>query len=131
VTVRGEGKSGRERFWLLVGQRRGRIWYARRKLPAAGGPGQVRFDGLSVLELEERRGNVIGFMHTHPNGSAAPSSRDVDTMRAWVGAFGKPLLCVIAGRDELAAYRFDSDESAGERIATVETFPGGVIVGVD
>ena len=52
-------------------------------------------------------------------------------MRAWVSAFGKPLLCVIDGTDGLRAYRFDSDSAAGDEIATVEQFSDEWIVGVD
>lgn len=96
-----------------------------------GRPASVEFDGPAVLEREERKGDVIGFLHTHPNSDAEPSRRDLRTMRAWVSAFGKPLLCVIEGIDGLAAYRFDDDASDGERLPAVEAFPRGVIIGVD
>ena len=91
----------------------------------------MEFDAAAALEREERRGDVVGFLHTHPCGSARPSRRDIDTMQAWCSAFGKPLLCVIRGADELAGCRFDDDESPGERLLLVETFPRGVVIGVD
>jgi proteasome lid subunit RPN8/RPN11 len=119
-----------ERFWTLLGHRRGRIWYARRVLPTAGERLSVRFDAAWVLAREERRGDVLGFYHTHPDGPPRPSRRDLRTMRAWCSAFGKPLLCLIASPEGLAAYRFEDDLSGGERLTVVEEFPRGVVVGV-
>jgi proteasome lid subunit RPN8/RPN11 len=91
----------------------------------------VQFDGPWVLEREERRHDVIGFLHTHPDGPPSPSRRDVRTMRAWCSAFGKPLLCLIASPNGVRGYRFDDDESEGVGLALVETFPRGVLIGVD
>jgi proteasome lid subunit RPN8/RPN11 len=98
---------------------------------SSGARASVRFDGAWVLEREERRGDVLGFFHTHPDGPTCPSARDVRTMRAWCGAFGKPLLCLIASPEGVRGYRFDDDESKGVDLATVETFPRGVVIGVD
>ena len=120
-----------EECWPLVGERRGHIWYARRWTKTVGRPADVEFDAAAVLEREERRGDIIGFLHTHPNTSANPSRRDLHTMRAWAGCFGKPLLCVIDGTDGPAAFRFDDDESVGVRLAEVETFQRGVVIAVD
>jgi proteasome lid subunit RPN8/RPN11 len=91
----------------------------------------VRFDGLWVLGREETHGDVVGFLHTHPDGPASPSERDVRTMRAWCLAFGKPLVCLIDSPDGLGAYRFDGDESNGVPLAAVEAFSRGVVIGVD
>ena len=92
---------------------------------------QVEFDGPATLAREERRHDVVGFLHTHPQFAASPSRRDVATMRAWVMAFGKPLLCLIRGSDGLVGWRFDDDRSTGTRLLAVEEFPRGLIVGVD
>ena len=120
-----------EECWVLVGQRRGRVWYARRIGRCEGEPASVEFDGLEVLAREERRRDVVGFLHTHPSSAAVPSQRDLHTMRAWVSAFGKPLLCVIEGADGLAGYRFDDDESQGEPLLLIEAFKRGVVIGVE
>ena len=120
-----------ERVWTLVGSRRGRIWCARRMKPHSGEPALVEFDGLWALKREERRHDVVGFLHTHPGMPARPSCRDLRTMRAWCGAFGKPLLCLIAGCDGLRAYRFDDHESAGVELNLVEKFLRGLIVAMD
>lgn len=90
----------------------------------------MQFDGDWVLKREEKHGDVVGFLHTHPDGPASPSERDVRTMRAWCGAFGKPLLCLIASPGGVRGYRFDG-ESAGEGLELVELFPRGVVIGVD
>jgi proteasome lid subunit RPN8/RPN11 len=120
-----------EECWALVGRRQGRIWFARQIARCTGDAASVAFDALAILEREERSGDVIGFLHTHPTFIAQPSQRDLNTMRAWVSAFGKPLLCVIQGTDGLAAYRFDDTRSLGDRLQLVEAFPRGVLIGVD
>lgn len=91
----------------------------------------MRFDGAWVLGREEKQGDVAGFLHTHPEGPAAPSQRDVRTIRAWCSSFGKPLLCLIAAPEGIRGYRFDGDESAGKALSIVEVFPRGVVIGVD
>lgn len=120
-----------EESWVLVGQRRGCIWLARRIWPSRGEPAEVAFDATAVLAREESRGDVVGFFHTHPSFSAQPSKRDIATMRAWVSSFGKPLLCLIAGTDGLHGFRFDDDESRGEKVTAAELFPRGIVIAVD
>ena len=120
-----------EECWTLVGQRRGRIWYGRRCQAQRGERACVSFDGLWVLEREERRQDVIGFFHTHPGMPARPSRRDVRTMRAWCSAFGKPLLCVIAGAEGVRGYRFPDDRSGGVELDALALFPRGVVIGVE
>ena len=120
-----------ERSWTLVGQRHGRVWYGRRARPSKGELTSVRFDGLWVLEREEKHQDVLGFLHTHPDGPPSPSTRDVRTMRAWCSAFGKPLLCLIASPEGLRGYRFEDDESGGIELELVELFPRGVVIGVE
>jgi proteasome lid subunit RPN8/RPN11 len=119
-----------ERCWTLLGQRRGRIWYARRASPHSGERLEVRFDGAWVLRREERSQDVVGFYHTHPDGPAVPSRRDVRTMRAWCSSFGKPLLCLIASPAGVRGYCFAADGSYRE-LAAVEVFPRGVVIGVE
>ena len=120
-----------ERCWTLLGRRRGRIWYARRARPMKGDRASVSFDGGWVLAREERRRDVVGFLHTHPGGPAGPSRRDVRTMRAWCRAFGKPLLCLIASPAGLHGYRFADGNANGVELAAVEVFPRGIVIGVE
>lgn len=125
-----EAATLNEHCWVLVGHRRGRVWYARRLGRVEGAPTRVEFDAAAVLQREERRGDVVGFLHTHPAGLAKPSQRDLHTMRAWAACFGKPMLCLIDGTDGLAGYCFDDDESDGRPLELVETFKRGVVIGV-
>ncbi len=120
-----------ELCWYLVGERRGRVWHARRCGRAVGEPASVEFDGGRVLRREERQRDVIGFLHTHPGMPAIPSGRDLRTMGAWCSCFGKPLLCVIAGADGIRGYRFDNDSEDRIELSAVELFSGGVLVGVE
>jgi hypothetical protein len=126
-----EAKPIVEQCWTLLGEHRGRIWLCRRVRRVAGERASVHFDGAWALEREETHGDVVGFLHTHPDGPTTPSGRDVRTMRAWRLAFGKPLLCLIAAPDGLSGYRFDGDDSTGEPLALVQSFSRGVLIGVD
>jgi hypothetical protein len=60
-----------EQCWVLVGERRGRIWLGRKVQRQMGRRIEVRFDGLWVLDREETRGDVIGFF-AHPPRWAGP-----------------------------------------------------------
>lgn len=120
-----------EYCWTLVGRRQGRFWYARRERAILGQVDSVEFDAAWVLQREESKGDIVGFYHTHPGGPPCPSRRDVSTMRAWVGSFGKPLLCLIESEGQLAAYRFDDDESSGKALTGCELFPRGIVVAFD
>ena len=120
-----------EQCWVLVGQRRGRVWYGRRVRPSRGKVASVRFDGLWVLQREEERRDVLGFFHTHPDGPPAPSTRDIRTMRAWCSAFGKPLWCLIASPEGIKGFCFDNDQSQGVEQPLVAVFPRGVVIGVE
>ena len=120
-----------EQCWTLVGYRRGGVWLARAVKRVSGGPTEVAFDAAWALAREERYGDVVGFLHTHPTPSVLPSRRDVRTMRAWCSAFGKPLVCLIARGERVAGVRFDDDESEGVPLETAEVFPGGLVVAVD
>ena len=120
-----------EECWMLLGQHQGRIWLCRRARRSSGDRVSVRFDGAWALKREEKHGDVVGFFHTHPDGPASTSTRDVRTMRAWCSAFGKPLLCLIASPRGVHGYRSDGDDSVGKRLELVEVFPRGVVIGVD
>jgi proteasome lid subunit RPN8/RPN11 len=120
-----------EQCWVLLGERRGRIWHGKSARLSRGEATSVRFDGPWVLEREERRRDVLGFLHTHPAGPPSPSVRDVRTMRAWCSAFGKPLLCLIASPQGLAGYCFADDRSNGVALALLEIFRRGIVVGVE
>ena len=129
--TRKKGRQFVERCWTLVGGRRGPFWYARRRRTTMGMPHEVACDATWTLDREEQRGDVAGFFHTHPPGATWLSERDVRTMQAWVSAFGKPLLCLVECDQKLLAFRFDSDDSRGERLSSSERFPRGVILAFD
>ncbi|HVT83481.1 MAG TPA: Mov34/MPN/PAD-1 family protein [Phycisphaerae bacterium] len=119
-----------EEGWILLGQCREGVWLVRRVGYRSGAPAAVAVDGPAALAREEKHGDVAGFMHTHPGGPNAPSARDIATMRAWCGCFGKPLLCVIECPAGVLGFEFDGDESRGVPLAQVTVFPRGVLVGV-
>lgn len=120
-----------EQCWALLGHRRGPLWYARRQRATRGTIASVEFDAAWVLAREEVRGDVVGFYHTHPTGSPNVSRRDVNTMRAWVESFGKPLLCIIESGSQLTAYRFGNDRSCGRPLTACELFPRGIVIAFD
>ena len=120
-----------ERCWTLVGRRQGHFWYARKVRPTRGSPAHVEFDAAWVLKREESKGDVVGFYHTHPSGMRLPSQRDHRTMRAWVGSFGKPLLCLIEADSKVTAYRYEDDQSSGTEVTACEALPRGIVVAYD
>ena len=101
-----------EKCWILVGKKYGIFWKAKilEGVETEGSPTRVHFDANDVIEIEESKSNIIGFMHTHPNFSAHPSSIDDSTMGAWINCFGKPLLCAIKGVDGLKFWLYFDDE---------------------
>ena len=123
--------TANEISFILTGQRQRRIWYGRLVQRVAGGLASVEFDWGWVLEREERRGDIIGFYHTHPGGPMTPSQRDVRTMRAWASCLGKPLLCVIKAKSTLTAYVFATDNDNGQALAEVQRFPRNIIIGTE
>ena len=74
----------------------------------SGNSASVKFDGQWALEREEKKGDILGFWHTHPDGTLEPSKRDLKTMQAWISCFGKPLLCVIQNTSHETAYLVSS-----------------------
>jgi proteasome lid subunit RPN8/RPN11 len=116
-----------EECWILTGQRRGGVWLLRRRSYSTGQPASVTFNAAWVLAREELRGDVLGFLHTHPSGLPRPSARDVRTMRAWCTAFGKPLLCLIAAKRGMAGYVFDGEE-VDEAVRIVHFDRGAMVV---
>jgi hypothetical protein len=104
-----------EESWVLVGEVQAGIWFGRLIGHQRGEAASVGFSWRRVLRREELRGDVVGFLHTHPSGLLAPSARDVRTMAAWCSCFGKPLLCAILAGQRLAGFLFN-----GERYRPVE-----------
>ena len=104
-----------EIYHFLVGEVKDGVWYTyvpdEYQIPTEGTPASVAFDPYAVLDWEETEGDVMGFYHTHPSFIACPSLRDHRTMRAWVAAFGRPLLCLIEGVNGLWAYLYLDDEN--------------------
>jgi len=100
-----------EESWVLVGEVTGGVWLGRLIGHRTGETASVDVAWRATLRREERYGDVVGFLHTHPPkpvsaGPPAPSARDVRTMAAWCSCFGKPLLCAIAAGEALAGFVF-------------------------
>jgi hypothetical protein len=118
----------KEIAYIITGERRGHFWYGRLQQRQMGQPTTVEFDWAWTLDREARRGDVLGFYHTHPGNLSQPSPRDIITMRAWVSCLGKPLLCIIKSQTRLVGYLFCTDEDGGQSLAEVQRFPRNVIL---
>jgi len=112
-----------EKAGLLFGEKAGKTWTCHLQHLSSGSAVRVEFDWKTVFEHETKRGNVLGFFHTHPSGMTKPSRRDIRTMRAWCDCLGKPLLCMIGVPDvrdgALYAYLFTNHRSFGRRARVV------------
>lgn len=86
----GAPNSVNERCWFLFGKKIGKRYIGFLKYHSEGSPAQVAFNWAQAS-----KDKLIGFLHTHPGGFPGPSARDDKTMKAWVRAEGKPLLCGI------------------------------------
>ena len=95
----------------IVGIRLGRLWFGKSlKDDVIGQPSYVEFNWEKVMDREEKRGDIIGFYHTHPHFIGSPSKIDISTMQSWVLSFGRSLICLIEGIDGLNAHWFIDDE---------------------
>ncbi len=107
------------------------MWLCCLHFLGSGSPTGVEFDWAVVIKREERRGDVLGFYHTHPFGLNRPSRRDVRTMRAWCDCLGKPLLCVIgtpgSTRTKIHGYLFRNYRSLGRKVRLTEQREGQMI----
>ena len=121
-------ESGNEHCWVLLGKADGDLWHGNMHQMTVGAPCSVAFDPNWVLEREEKKNDVVGFLHTHPTFIAHPSSRDDATMWGMVCSFGKPMVCGIRGTDGLRAWWYKDDESPAEefQVRQLGTFLFGV-----
>ncbi|GAH27138.1 unnamed protein product [marine sediment metagenome] len=97
----------KEICYIILGKRNSWLAYfthGRLVKKITGESASVEFDWQWSLNREEKKGDILGFWHTHPDGSLKPSTRDRKTMQAWVNCFGKSLLCVIQNASRETAY---------------------------
>ena len=93
----------KEICYIMLGKRWGRFYFGRLVKKTIGDSNSVKFDGDWVLDREEKKGDIIGFWHTH-GIDIQPSSRDIKTMLAWIHCFGKQLVCIIQTKNYRASY---------------------------
>lgn len=99
-----------EECWVLLGKVRSTSkWRASRTKYSLGEPACVEYDWDWVLRREEAKGDILGFVHTHPFSCASPSITDYTAMKGLVMCFGRPMLCAIRGTDGLRAHWFFDD----------------------
>jgi hypothetical protein len=101
--------TNNEECWILVGSNLENKWRVRKLNKSDGNSFSVSFDWSWVIKHEEKTSEICGWYHTHPNMRALPSEVDNKTMAAWVSCLGKPLLCVIEGRDGIKPYLYEKD----------------------
>lgn len=117
-----------ERSWVVTGSRYGKFWIGRRMCETSGSTYAVEFDSKWVLNREEKQGDILGWIHTHPGFMAYVSPTDRTTMNAWHSCLGKPLLCLIVGVNGLHGWVFSKGDDE-VRLASVFLI-GDLIIGV-
>ena len=118
-----------ERCWTLVGTCESGVWHAAKRRRISGKLASVVVDWEWTLKREERRGDVIGFAHTHPSGTGMmPSERDIRTLRAWRIALGKPLLMLIEDGASIAGYVLHNDDGELKPVASITRDVQGALI---
>lgn len=97
--------------YILVGRKSNSLLFARLLKRTKGTSTSVEFDWEWVLEREEKKGDILGFYHTHLHGLSI-SGRDVRTMMAWASCLGKSLFCMIASSFRNRTYLFPQPQHA-------------------
>jgi hypothetical protein len=93
----------KESCWFLFGYRIGSFFIGFLKYHSTGGAVNVEFDWEKAMESKR----LIGWYHTHINDSMIePSFKDHKTMRSWVRANGRPMLCGIKCESIQTCYCF-------------------------
>ncbi|GAI08972.1 unnamed protein product, partial [marine sediment metagenome] len=72
--------------YILVGKKSNFLLFARLLKRTKGTPTSVEIDWEWALKREEKKGDVLGFYHSHSHGMEI-SGRDVKTMMAWASCF--------------------------------------------
>ncbi len=105
---------------ILTGEICDGLLHAKMRWRKRGSRASVEFNWQRVWQQEEKRGDVVGFYHTHPPGCLGMSARDERTMCAWAFSFGKPLLCAIQviGAQTSTIHGNTEFEFAGDNQAT-------------
>lgn len=99
-----------EKCWFIFGKKVKNTYIGWLKYSSEGNPASVSFNWSDAAKR-----NLLGFHHTHPDGCLWFSSRDDKTMKAWVRAEGRPLICSVrsSGKDAAAMWKRMEDRSVG------------------
>ena len=108
-----------EECWFIYGLRLGRIYIGFLKYHSKGTAGGVDFDWHKALTPL-----LIGWYHSHPGRKfLTPSSIDDRTMRSWIKATNKKLLCGIFCQDEQRCYCYYKDGMDDDRESVIYRKP--------
>jgi hypothetical protein len=110
-----------EECWFIYGVRIRNYFFGFTVYHSAGNSGQVEFDWEKAMHPM-----LLGWIHTHPRyfGIRA-SSTDESTMRGWVRAKARRMICGILCHGEEGWYEFyrDSDSEIKFRTGSVHYLP--------
>jgi len=96
-----------EECWIIYGYEWAGDKYGLMVYESKGGPGSVDFNWENVIKNAKI---LQGFNHTHPENFTTPSALDDKTMKGWVKALGRPLLCGIKSGAEQRMYLYERVE---------------------
>ena len=104
-----------EECWFIHGFSVDSFYIGVLKYHSEGSAAIVDFDWQQSLKQK-----VVGWAHTHPGSkNVTPSSTDEKTMRSWVKATGRSMLCVIRCQKDILAHHFYRNKDGKIWVRTV------------
>lgn len=97
-----------EECWVIYGYDWDGIKLGLMLYEAEGTASSVDFDWKRVMKNAKY---IMGFNHTHPEGHSIPSAIDDETMKGWVKALGRPLICGIKNGDWQRFFIYERDDA--------------------
>jgi hypothetical protein len=113
-----------EKCWFLIGRHIGKYYIGKLLYHSKGGTLNVKFDWEEAVKT-----SVLGFYHTHIDGDPYLSDEDETTMKAWVRAEGRPMLCGVITETSQSCWIFYRKGKSVRHMRMVSILLGNIFIG--